>query len=109
MSGKLLVASVFVRSDRNPAWLALQRRFLARTTADYDHAVFLNREDPALFRDCILIGRDAGGAAGSDEHANALGHVLRYCRAYRSRIILTLLILRSSPLCPIGLGSATLS
>ncbi len=83
MNGKLLVASVFVRSDRNPTWLELQRRFLARTTADHDHAVFLNREDPALFRDCILIGRNAGGAPGSQEHANALAHVLRYCRAHR--------------------------
>jgi hypothetical protein len=83
MAKRLLVASVYAGSDRNAVWLSLQRRFLARTTADYDHAVFLNRADPALFRDCLLIGRDAGGAEGSQEHANALQQVLAYCRAHR--------------------------
>ncbi len=83
MTKRLLVASVYAESDRNAVWLSLQRRFLARTTADYDHAVFLNRSDPGLFRGCILIGRDAGGDEGSEEHASALRHVLAYCRAHR--------------------------
>jgi hypothetical protein len=80
---RLLVASVYAQSERNAVWLSLQRRFLARTTADYDHAVFLNREDGALFRGCLVIGRDAGGEEGSEEHANALRQVLSYCQAHR--------------------------
>jgi hypothetical protein len=90
MAKELLVASVYAPSDRNALWLSLQQRFLQRTTTDYDHVLFLNRADPGLFRGCTIIGRDAGGAEGSEEHANALQQVLGYLRAHRHAAYLIL-------------------
>jgi len=60
---RLLVGSVYAPSDRNPTWLALQKRFLGEFTGvDYDLGVYLNRTDPGPFEEAsaLLVGRSFG-------------------------------------------------
>lgn len=51
----LCVASVYGPSKHNNLWFHLQKTFLSKTTKDYDHVVFLDRCDEALF-DCKILG-----------------------------------------------------
>jgi hypothetical protein len=77
----LLVASIYSPSEINADWYALQRRFLARTTAvEYQFKVLLNGVDPAGFE-----SRDILGVLPENEgHARALARLLDHFRDQRS-------------------------
>jgi len=52
---KLLVGSVYGPSERNSQWYKLQLDFLGKTTADFDHAVYLSGADKSLFGQSIIL------------------------------------------------------
>jgi hypothetical protein len=62
----LLILSAFGRvhygdyAQREGFWCACQQRFIAATTDDYDHAVYLNRSDRQLFPGAIIVGENHG-------------------------------------------------
>lgn len=94
---KLLVASVFSPSDRNPVWYALQRQFLGTTTdVPFTHALFLNGVDPAPFTNSQTIGV----APGNLGHVQGLEQIVDYF--HRNEEYTHLLVLDSDawPVCP---------
>jgi hypothetical protein len=81
---RLLVASVYAPSDRNPTWIGLQKRFLAETTdVVHDLIVYLNRADAGPFIDAgvAVAGRsDQPWPSMCHEHAAALNFLVAVFR-----------------------------
>jgi hypothetical protein len=72
-----MVGSVYAPSPRNTTWLSLQKRFLDKTLgANYTHAVWLNRADPAVFKDVTVIGRSAEYREMVTDHAYGLKQLI---------------------------------
>lgn len=76
---KLLVGSVYAPDVRNETWLSLQHRFLERTVGDYDHCVILNRVDPELFGDTLVLRAvPPSGPQLADELTGAMDEFMSY-------------------------------
>jgi len=85
---KILVASIYSPSDRNPAWRDLKLRFLDQTLGErnYDHMAWLNRVSPDLFagtRTMVVPGSQ--GETAPDEHLAALRGILGHFVELRNR------------------------
>ncbi len=83
----LLIAAIYAPSALNARWYALQRRFIAKTTAvGYDFKVFLNGVDPAGFEATEIMA----ALKGNEGHSHALGHVLAHFKEHRYQAYLIL-------------------
>ena len=92
-TNKLLVCTVFSGGERDSFWLELQHRQLQATVGTFDHAVYLGRRaDPAMFQECLVVGRSTLGVFGQagHEHLEGLQALTDYCRThpYRGYLIL---------------------
>jgi hypothetical protein len=90
---KLLVCTVFSGGERDRFWLELQHRQLQATVGTFDHAVYLGRRaDPAMFHECLVVGRSTLGVFGQSgqEHLQGLQALTDYCRMhpYRGYLVL---------------------
>ena len=56
MSKSLLVGSVYASGEKQQMeWFELQSRYLAATTRDFDHVVFVNHPDVSAFSDKVQV------------------------------------------------------
>lgn len=88
---KLLVASVFGPSDRNPHWLRLQKSLLQQNTQNYDYAVCLDKINTELFKDDTIIPSNIESSPNcSIVHCLKLNRILEYTtqNKYDSLLIL---------------------
>jgi|SRR5580704_12307142 hypothetical protein len=83
MKKPLLVCSVYCGSEnRNVLWMKLQHTYLRRTVgSNYDHAVYLNAADRALFKESTVIGESQNDGGGPG-HLVGLKAVREYCLAH---------------------------
>lgn len=94
---KILVASVFSPSDRNPVWYALQRQFLgSNTDAPFTHALFLNGVDPAPFQNTQVIAATQGNLG----HVVGLEQIAEYFHKHDEYTHLLVLDSDAWPVCP---------
>ena len=76
---KLLVGSVFAPDARNETWLRLQFQFLRKTVSDFDHVVYLNRVEPSLFGESLVLGQvPATEDWAGDELPKAMDALMEY-------------------------------
>jgi hypothetical protein len=85
---KILVASIYSPSDRNPVWRDLKLRYLDQTLGErnYDHLAWLSGVSPDLFagtRTIVLSGSQ--GQSQTDEQLAALQGILGYFVEARNR------------------------
>ena len=85
---KILVASVYSPSDRNPVWRDLKLRYLDQTLGErnYDHLAWLSGVSPDLFagtRTMVVPGSQ--GETAPDEHLAALRGILGHFVELRNR------------------------
>jgi hypothetical protein len=78
---KLLVCSVFCGSEFDKFWLDLQRRQIAETFGDFDHAVYLSyRANPELFKDSTIVGYSKEGDKW--EHRDGVRALTNYAQQH---------------------------
>jgi hypothetical protein len=86
---KILVASVYAPTDRNPVWRDLKLRYLDATLGErnYDHLAWLNRVSPDMFAGtrAIILSGPQGETTQIDEHVAALQGILGYFVEMRNR------------------------
>jgi hypothetical protein len=80
-TGKIAVGSVFSGIGHNQQWLEMQLAALDRTTSTYDHFVYLNQADEAIFTRSTIVGKSAEKREATPSHLEGL-HALR--DAFRS-------------------------
>jgi hypothetical protein len=73
---KVAVGSVFSGTGHNEQWLEMQLAALDRTTPSYDHFVYLNQADEALFTRSTIVGRSTEKREATPSHLEGL-HALR--------------------------------
>jgi len=88
MSKSLLVGSVYASSEKQQVeWFELQSRYLAATTHDFDHVVFVNHPDVSAFSDKVqVVGNctaDPTRTHCSKLHLQALNGLLDYFMSVR--------------------------
>lgn len=97
MTKSLLVGSVYASSEQRQAeWLELQSRYLAATTCDFDHVVFVNHSDTSAFDGKVeVVGgllEDPTKVHSSELHLRALNglhrHFIRVQAQYDSFLFL---------------------
>lgn len=88
----LAVGSVFCGRGRNAEWLKLQLEALDRTTAGFDHFVYLNQADEKLFRRSTIIGKSEEDREATPSH---LAGLQALCDVFRARSYERYLILDS--------------
>lgn len=87
---KLAVGSVYSGLGHNEQWLEMQLAALDRTTAAYDHFVYLNQADEKLFTRSTIVGRSTAKQEATPSHLEGL-HALRdefRLRGYERYLIL---------------------
>jgi len=78
-TSKLLVCSVFCGSEFDRFWLDLQRRQVAQTFGEFDHAVYLShRAKPELFSESTIVGTSSEGDKW--EHRDGVRALTQYCQ-----------------------------
>jgi hypothetical protein len=81
---QVMVGSVFAESERSRRWYELQLRFLDDTLgSDYEHVVFCNRCDPAMFDRSTVVGTDMTlGPDASQEHCRGLDAIWKHFKQH---------------------------
>lgn len=93
---KLLVATVFAESRYNDKWCDLQKKFLEKTTQNYDLIAYLNRVPPSIISGYNIVGASNGPPPSSflemsKEHCHGLNVLLNEFKKnteYKSLLIL---------------------
>ncbi len=75
-AGRIAVGSVFSGIGHNEQWLEMQLAALDLTTPAYDHFVYLNQADEAIFTRSTVVGRSTGKLEATPSHLEGL-HALR--------------------------------